>query len=454
MTAAGALGTPLPLTEHLRRTVRLAGPVMLARAGVLVMASVDTVMSGRVGADQLAYYAIALAPFLFCLLIGNGVLMGTLVLVSQADGAGRPWRAGRIWRLSLLTALLLGALYLVLLGQGERLLRLLGQEEDIAKGGGAVLRMLALGMPPMLLFIATSFFLEGVSRPRAGMVVMGLANLLNLALNYVLMFGPVGLPEMGAAGAALATSITRLFMFLSLAAYALAMQGRERLGVLAPLRGYWGLWGKLLRVGLPLSVAYGLETGAFMAMAVFAGWLGAVALAAYQIALSVTALIYMLAIGIATATAVRVGNAVGRRDRAGMAAAGWVGLGLGMMVMLVLMPVIGLLRGPIVAIYTGDPAVTAIAAGAMLLVAVILVADAAQGILIGALRGAGDIWVPTAMFVLSFWILTVPAGWHFGVRQGHGVPALLLALLAGLVVASLLLLARFRTIAARDVRRL
>jgi multidrug resistance protein, MATE family len=445
----------LPLGQHVRRTARLALPVMLARAGILVMTSVDTIMAGRLGGEELGFYAIALAPFVFCLLVGNGLLGGTVILVSQADGAGMVERAGRIWRLALLIALATGGFFALLLGSGERLLLLLGQGPELARGGGRVLGMLALGMPGMLLFGATSFFLEGVSRPRAGMVVMALANVLNAALNHLLMFEPFGLVAgRGAEGAALATSITRWWMALTLGLYAISMQGREAIGVLAPMRGHWRYGPKLIRLGLPLAASYGLETGAFMTIAIFAGWLGAIPLAAYQIAMSVTALIYMLAIGIATATAVRVGNAIGRRDRAGMAAAGWVGTGLGALVMLALMPVIGFLPGPIVAIYTADPAVVPLAVAAMGVVAFVLVVDAVQGILIGALRGTGDVWVPMLLYVVSFWCGTVPLGYVLAFRFGQGVTGLLVAIMVGLVVASLLLLLRFRKVSRRELRPL
>jgi hypothetical protein len=176
-------------------------------------------------------------------------------------------------------------------------------------------------------------------------------------------------------------------MFLALAGYVLAMRDRVHYGVGAAMSGHWRLERKLARLGWPIAVSFGLEHGAFFAAATFAGWLGAVPLAAYQIVINTMGLIYMLAIGLATATAVRVGNAVGRRDRPGLARAGWVGLGLGIAVMLALMPVLYGSSGLIVAIYTDDRAVAAIAVPALLLAAWLLVADASQGILTGALRG-------------------------------------------------------------------
>jgi MATE family multidrug resistance protein len=387
--AATARGADLPLRAQVLRTLRLAGPVMLARAGLLVMIAVDTVMCGRVAARELAFYGIAVAPHLALLLVGIGLLMGTVVVTAQTDGAGRPAECGRIWRLGLLNGAVIGSLFGLLLLPGEAILLSLGQAPEIAAGGGAVLAMFALGMPPILLFTATTFFLEGIGRSSPGMVVMAGANLVNLGLNYALMFEPW---QLGAAGAALATSTTRWLMFLALGAYVLAMRDRARFGVAAALAGHWHLERKLARLGWPIALSFGLESGAFFAAATFAGWLGAVPLAAYQIVLNVMALIYMLAIGLATATAVRVGNAVGRRDRAGVARAGWVGLGLGIAIMLCLIPLLYGSSRAIVRIYSADAAVVAIAAPGLGLGAWLLLADASQGILTGALRGAADIW--------------------------------------------------------------
>jgi multidrug resistance protein, MATE family len=450
MTLATATrGDDLPLRAHVLRTLRLAGPVMASRAGLLVMASVDTVMAGRAGPDQLAHYGIAITPQLGCLLVGMGLLMGTVVLTAQTDGAGRPEMCGRIWRLALLNAAVIGTLLGVLLLFGEPILRLLGQAPAIAAGGGAVLAMFALGMPAVVMYSATTLFLEGLGRSTPGMLVMILANLLNLGLNGLLMFGPY---ELGAAGAALATSLTRWFMFAALAGYVLLMPARERYQILAPLRGHWQLEARLARLGWPMALSFGLETGAFIAAATFAGWQGATALAAWQIVLNTMALVYMLAIGLATATAVRVGNAVGRRDRTGLARAGWVGLAIGILIMLALLPLLYGASAAIVSIYTQDAAVAAIAAPGLAIGAWILVADASQGILTGALRGAADIWAVLIIQLISFWAICVPACYLLGPTLGYGVQGLLWGLFLGLATAALLLVARFKVLAGRVVQ--
>ena len=444
--AIGMQAPSLTPSEHIKRTLRLAGPVMLARAGLFVMATVDTVMCGRVGADQLAYYGIAVVPQMALLLIGVGLLMGTVVVTAQLDGAEQREDCGRIWRLALINALTVGMIFGALLLPGTPILLALGQNAGIAMGGGPAVTLFAYGMPAIMMFTATSAFLEGISRPLPGMVVMGLANLLNLVLNSYFMFGAY---EMGAEGAVLATTITRWAMAFALTGYVLIMPGRHVFGVLAPFAGRWHLEWRLLRLGWPMALSFALEHGAFFAAATFAGWLGATSLAAYQIVLNTMALIFMLAIGIATATGVRVGNAVGRGDPEGMAWAGWVGVGIGIVVMIALMPVLAFGRGWIISIYTHDAAVAGLAATGLLIAACILVVDASQGILIGALRGAADIWPSLIIQTGSFWVISIPACYFFSFYAKNNISGLLFGLFLGLTIACLLLGWRFAVLTRR-----
>ena len=443
---------PLTLAEHIRGTLSLAVPVMLARAGVVIMMTVATVMTGRKGGQELAYLGISLAPQITMLTVGVGLLVGTIVLTAQADGAGEQQRCGRIWRLSLVIGFALGVMYAIILLEGEDILRLLGQPQDIVAGGGKALAMLSLGLLPILMFAATSFFLEGIGRPRPGMVVSLAANFVNAGLGWILIYGHFGMPAMGAAGATLALSITNWFMFLTLAGYVFVMPDGARYGVRASLVGHLGAVRALLVMGGPLALAIGLESSAFAATATFAGWIGTESLAGYQVALNVVALVYMLSIGLSTATAVRVANAVGRSDPVDLRRAGWVGAGLVLVLMIVIAVAIALARDPIAAFYTDDPAVRAVAVTALGIVAWIVVVDGTQGVLMGAMRGAADLVVPTATYAVSYWALTVPLGYYLGVHDGRGIPGLMWSLFAGLVMAAVLLGGRFQVISGRPIR--
>lgn len=445
---------PGSLTDHIARTLRLALPVMLSRAGVLLLAVVDTAMTGRAGADQLAYYGIAMAPQIFVLLIGIGLLLGTVVLTAQAEGADRSEDCGSIWRVALIQAAIYGLIQMGLMYGGEAFLLATGQAVDLAEGGGRVMVMLGWSLPAMLLFLATTLFLEGIGRPHAGVVIMLLANLLNAFLNWLFIYGHWGFPAMGAEGAALATSLVRWFMFFTILVYVLLRVDRVRYGLSGPLRDALRLSRILQRIGYPMAITQGLESGAFSTMTLFAGLIGSVQVAAYQITMTMIALVFMCAQGFTTAASIRVGNAVGRGDQTGIRTAGWTAAGLMILVLSCFAVLFHSFPETIVAVYTNDPAVTEVAVAALLVTALVLIPDGLQAVLNGALRGAADVWPTTGLFLIAFWGVMIPAGYLLGVHWEGGAPGLVRAILLGTTTASLLLIVRFHIVSGRVIERL
>lgn len=442
----------LPLSQHISRHLHLAVPVMLARAGLIIMFSVDSIMTGRAGASELAHYAISLAPHITLLVVGIGLLVGTVVLSAQADGAGRHAECGAIWYAALGVAAILGIVAGLILLWGESLLILLGQSPSVAAGGGKALLMFAPGMPAFMMYIATLFFLEGTGRPYAGMVIGFGANFINAGINWVFIYGNLGAPEMGAAGAVLATTITRWIMLFVLIGYTLNLPDGGRYGL-----GKWPANAgatiyRLLRIGLPLSIAAALETACFSAVTTFAGRLGELPLAGYQIAFNVLTFVFMLAIGLSNATSVRVANAVGRADRHGMAMAGWTGLGLVVVVTSLAALGIALFSSEIAGFYSAETAVLRFAVPALMVVAFMVVIDGSQAVLLGALRGTGDVLMPTLSYALAFWVIAMPAAYYMSLKEDAGIAGLFWALFAGLIVAFVLLLWRFAIVSRQAVR--
>ena len=444
---------PHTLRTHLRETMRLAFPVMLARLGVLTIVTMDTAMSGHASGEDLAWYAVAIAPQIPLLLVGIGLLMGTVVMAAQAVGAGNPERCGAIWRTALVHAAVAGAVMATACAFGESLLLATGQPEDIAVGGGRVLTALGFGMPAMLLYVATSFFLEGIGRPVPGMMIIIGANVLNVVLNWLLIFGHGGFPALGAEGAAIASSIVRWCMFAAAALYVLRFINRRRFGITAAADPAERLGPRMRRIGLPMGIAHGLESSAFAVMTLFAGLLGAAEVGGYFVPMNLLALAFMGGIGLSTAGSVRVGNAVGRGDRAGVRWSGWVAVGVAAAYLAVVAVVFALVPEWLAALYTADAAVLAIAGPTIVVGAIAAIPDGVQGVLMGALRGASDVWPATFLYIFSFWVVMVPLGYWLGVLQGLGAPGLMVAVVVGATVAALLLGWRFRVVSARAVRR-
>ena len=447
------------LRAHVRATLRLAAPVMVSRLGILTIVAVDTAMAGWAGTRELAALAISAAPHTPLLLIGVGLCTGTIVLVSQAEGAGKLRESGFILRAAWRQAWIAGVVLLGLFHTGEWSLLALGQNPSLALEGAEVLAMFGWGMPAVLVFAATTMFLEAIGRPVPGMVFMLLANALNAGLNWMFIYGHLGAPEMGAEGAALATSVARWIVAAGIVAWVYATLGATRLGArpgrlrLGPNRRRRARRAgrRLLSVGIPIGVAHGCEAGAFASLTVFAGWLGGAEVAAFGIVLNLFALPFMPALGLATAANVRVGQAYGRGDREGAREAAWAAL----RIILVLQSCIGLgyvvFAGSLAGLYTGEFAVLALAIPAVRAAGLVLLPDALQVVLVGCLRGLSDVWPTTGLFMAAFWGTMVPSAWWLGVHLELGAPGLVASVGIGCVAAVALLALRFRRVVARAI---
>jgi MATE family, multidrug efflux pump len=438
------------LGEHVARTLALAVPVMLARCGLVIMISVGIIMAGHAGPHEQAYIGAAMPTHMVMIVVGIGLMLGVSVLSAQSDGAGRPADCGRIWRLGMIVGGLLGVAFALIMLWGQGLLALFGLSPHLATGGGRVLWMYAIGLPPIAMFVATSSFLESIGRPAQGMYVSLLANLLNLPLCWIFVFGKFGAPAMGAEGAALALSVTRWCMLAAIVGLVARLPQADRYGVHAPLGDYWPTVKKLFRVGGPLALATGLEAVAFAATQTFASWMGPEPVAVFMDALNLNALVFMLAIGVATGTSVRVANAVGRGDQPGIRMAGWVGTGLVLLITGAVSIGIALGAEEIAALYTSNPAVRAILLPVLVIVAWVSVLDGLQCVLMGATRGTADTVVPTVLQGISFWVIMVPL--TFGAYTlGHGVAGLFYGIGIAVAAASLFLAVRFHLLTRRHI---
>lgn len=414
------------------------------------MATADIVMLGHFDAADVAYYGIGMTPFVVLLLIGIGMLTGTLVMTSHARGAGRLTECGAVWRRALPYAALIGLVGTGLSQLGEPFFLLIGQSPGIAAGGGAVTAIAGLALIPTLIYVNSGFFMEGLARPMPGMFVILGGNVVNILLNAVLIFGLWGAPAMGAQGAILATSLARLSMAIALASYIWWLPERESLGIRRPLSGGWWRAGRdQWRLGYATGASQGVESIAFNSLTMMAGLLGPVALASYSIALNLTALIFMLALGLGAATAVRVGAARGAGDPHGMAVAGWVGLAATATIMVGFGLLLWFVREPLALFYSNDAALRAVLPGLILIVACILVPDGGQVVMSFALRGAGDAWTPTALHLLSFFVVMIPAAWLLAFPLALGTTGLMAAVAMGAGTSLAILTYRFRVVSRR-----
>ena len=450
---------PEPLAWHARETLGLAAPIIVSRSALLVMTAVDAAMSGWAGADDLAAFGLGIAPQLTLQMIAIGFLQAVPILVAQAIGRGEQKRAGAVLRAGLFYAVLLGLQAIALSLAGEWFFRALGQPEAVVGAAASISLVFALGMPGMLLFVACNMFLEATGRAKTGMAVMILVASIDLPLNAIFVLGWGGFSEpLGAIGAVATSSLMRTVAFAI--AFAVLIRWESRLGdprgVLEALT-HWrfrAYFRRIRRIGVPMGLAQGVESAAFSALVFLGGMISTDALAAHQATLTLLSLLYMSAVGIGAATAIRVGHAVGRGSSADLRLAGLSGILLAGAVALPFALILGFAPAAVAALFGLEGDALLLTKATIAVAGLVVVFDAMMGASLGALRGAGDVWTSFAIQAGAFWLSAVPLAAFLGLHLGLGAPGLVYGILSGVTISFVLLAWRFSVISRRAVRRI
>jgi multidrug resistance protein, MATE family len=429
--------------RHSSDLFRLALPVILSRAGMVLMGTVDAVIVGHHSANELAQYGLGHMPsnMLYGTIIG--LLMGTVALTAHALGAGHDKACGEVFRNAVPYGLLIGFAIAVLCLFGETLFTLTGQTAELASGGAEVLAILGLGFPGVALSVAAGSFLDGLKRPLPGFFIMVFGNLANALLCWMLVWGVAGLPELGAIGSAWATTIVRTVMGLATLAWVWWMPDHARWGVRDGFAGWWRRGGDLRHFGYATGASFTIESAAFSGLGLMAGALSSMAMAAYTIILNLLAVPFMAAAGIATATAVRVGVGYGQRSPSEMAMAGWMGLGFAMILLAPASAFYFLMPETAARIYSTEAELLVVVAPVVALSGWILFVDGAQVVMANALRGRNDRWIPTVLHFISYGAVMLPVCAVLAFSAGHGLQGLAEGILIASVVSAGVLTARF-----------
>ena len=449
----GGVRGPFPTGREFREVLNLALPVAAVQVGMMAMGVVDTVMVGHYSARDLAAVALGNLYFFTAAVFPMGVLMALDPVVSQAVGAGDQPAVGRALQRGGLLALVLGVPGALALLPGEYLLQLLGQPPEVVPVAAGYALAAIPGLFPFLAFIVFRQTLQAMGRVAPIVVTILMANLLNLVLNWVLIFGRLGFPELGAVGSGWASSLSRWAMFLGLLVFSWPLlKGyvrpiRPEVLQIRPLM-------RMLRLGSPIGIQFGLEYGAFGTTGLLMGWLGTVAMAGHQVALNLASLTFMVPLGISQATAVLVGQGVGReKPRSARRAAG-AGLLLGVVFMGATAVAFLLFPGFLARIYSSDSAVLGLAVTLIPLAGVFQVFDGLQVVASGVLRGVGDTRSPMVLNLLGFWCIGMPVGLWLGFGASMGPRGLWWGLVLGLASVAILLLLRVRVRMSRSLRRI
>src|SRR5712672_2618324 len=381
------------LARELTETLKLAVPIALTQLGQIAMMTTDLALIGRLGDEAVAAAALAHTVFFVCVTFGMGLMSAVAPLAAQAFGARNPRLVRRSLRVGLWAGLLISLPMMAFPLYGEQILVMLGQAPATASLAQQYLMGLAWGITPGLWFLAIRGFMGAVNRPEPGLWITLAAIPANAVLVYLLIHGAWGLPRLELFGAGLATTIINFSMFVAGLWFAYRRPPFRKYQVLGRIwRVDWMLMRQLIVIGAPISISFLLEYGLFAAAALLMGLISTTALAAHQIALQVTAILFMVPLGIGIAATVRVGHAVGRNDAPAVKRAGFVAVLLGIALVSILTLAVIAGRSGIAHLFFGEAASGAGAAidlseTLLLIGATFFVSDGIQTIAAGALRG-------------------------------------------------------------------
>lgn len=443
-----------PIFQDVRRLLVLSAPVIASQLGMMMLGVVDLLMVGKVGVRAVGAVTLGNLWIMGTMIFGMGVVFGMDPVVSQAHGAGDGPRAGRALHHGLVTGALMAVPITVAWLLVEQMLLAFGQDAGLARDARNYVWVQIPSILPFLAFTAYRQYLLGRNIVMPSFWVILVGNLVNVALNYVLIFGGLGIPPLGAVGAGIASALVR-FAMLGAILVVIRMAALQA--------GAWVAWSResfdpaalraTFRMGLPIGLQYGSEMWAFQVTTLLAGRLGELHLSAHAIVLNLASISFMIPLGLSFGAATRVGNLIGAGDLAGSRRAGRVALVMGAAVMGASALSFLLLREWLPALYFGkaQTEVIALAASILPIAAAFQLFDGIQAVGGGILRGRGRPRPAAVINLLGYYLFALPLAWWLSFHLGLGLAGLWWGLAAGLaIVAGMLVLWILRTEGQHD----
>ncbi len=442
--------TPMnPYLTEIRKTFALAIPMVMGQLGQMGLHLIDAAMVGQVGVVSLAAIAFGGNIVGIFLIIGYGLASAVSVLVAQAYGGKQYERSGEVLKHGIVITFLYALAVAALMHWNIGFLHYFGQPEDVVETSKLYVIFLVWSLIPTLVYQCLRTYSEALNRPWMPFVILAGGFFLNIFLNWILIFGKLGMPAYGAAGAGLATLLARGFMMFAMAAVVL---GSSRYDIGRSLFDFFHcsrkLFSQLLAIGVPTGFQLLFEAGSFTVAAILMGWIGTNSLAAHQIAINIAAMTFMIPLGVSFAVAIRVGQAAGREDRPAIRRIGFSSFLFVIGFMSCTATIIFLTRHQLPWFFLDNnapeaPEVVFLTAQFLIVASLFQVFDGLQVVSMGALRGIADVKVPTVLVFFGYWVLALPLAYFLAFNvdlQGLGV---WLGLMFGLAIASIVLSTRF-----------
>lgn len=438
-----------PFWPDMRAVLVLGLPLAGSHLAQFALAVTDTVMLGWYGVTDLAASVIGAAIYFAFFTFGLGFANAVMPMVASAAASERDADVRRATRMGLWLSIAFAVAVLPVFWYSGAILTLLGQPPEVVPLAQDYLRLMGLSLPFALVVAVLKNYLAALGRTQVALWLTVAAVFLNIALNWVLIFGNLGVPAMGVKGAALASIAVQVATVLGLALYCARLPSLAKYALFLRFwRPDWVAMGQVWRLGWPIGVALIAETGLFSAAAVMMGWIGTMELAAHGIAIEITAMLFMVHLGFSNAATVVVGRAWGVQDQAGLRAGARAAILVSMVFAVFTMAIYVSFAPQIVGVFLSptDPArdqIIIIGASFLMIAAVFQLADGAQVVAMGMLRGVQDTRIPMIVAAFSYWGVGLPCSYMLGIWLGYGGKGLWAGLVVGLSTAALLLMWRF-----------
>ena len=434
---------------HFKATLSLGLPLIGSHLMQMVPGLTDTIMLGWYGVDELAASVLAHSLFFIILIVGSGFAITVMPMVASAAAIDDKTSVRRSVRMGLWISIIYSIFFVPILLFSENLFLILGQEEHLAKSAQTYLRIAGWSIVPGLLIMVLKSFFSALERPNVVLLSLIIGGLANIILNYTLIFGNFGMPELGLTGAAIATLVTTIISILILLYFCLF---KDEYSLYLIFNNIWRMdieaFKEVFKLGLPVGITMLAESGLFSATAVMMGWLGTNALAAHGIAIQISGITFMIYLGLANAGTVRVGRAVGRIDNSGLklASISVIILTIGAVLIVaftflsVPKPLLMLFLSPS---HVDTPSIILIGVPLLAIAAIFQIADGLQVVVLGLLRGLKDTAIPMVITTICYWGVGIPCSYLFGFVFNWGGKGIWFGLVIGLTLASAFLSSRY-----------
>lgn len=435
---------------HFKNNLKLAYPVTLSQLGHMITALADTMMVGSLGAIPLAAVAYGHTIFSLFFIVGIGLATGLTPLVGKANGNRNIEESKNLLSNGIVANLFFAIILMLILYLVTFIMYDLGQEKEVVDLSFDYYFPIVLSILPFMIFLAFKQFLEGIKLTKPGMIVTIFANIINVILNYLLIFGELGLPKLGVAGAAWSTFIARsLMLFLILILIFKTDKLKEYLSSINFLKVKFKKILEITKMGFPIGLQYAMEVSAFSVGSIIVGTISAEALAAHQIALNLAATTFMMAGGIGSAATISLSNYLGQGLFKEIRRSGFTSIAMVLIFMSFSALIFILFNEFLPSLYIESKSVLAIASSLMIIAGFFQISDGVQVVILGALRGIHDVKIPTWVTSISYWVLTIPLAYIFVNYYNVGPEGVWYAYLIGLSFTATTLTYRFHLLSKK-----